>query len=85
MRALLLDLDGVIYQGDSAVPGADETLDWVRERAIPHLYLTNTTSRPRSAIAGKLGPMGIRIGEDEILTPPVAALPQWWRRNAGAE
>jgi len=85
LRTLLLDPDGVVYRGETAIPGAAKTLDRVRRRDIPHLFLTNTTSRPRSAIAGKLGPMGIRIGEDEILTPPVAALPQWWRRNAGAE
>ena len=73
MTAILIDLDGVIYQGDSAVPGALETLEWLRERAIPRLFLTNTTSRPRSAIVDKLSRMGIRVGEEEILTPPVAA------------
>jgi len=81
MRAILFDLDGVFYQGDAAFPGAAETLDWVREQGIPHLFLTNTSSRPRSAICEKLAGMGIRITEDEILTPPVAALA--WLRERG--
>jgi ribonucleotide monophosphatase NagD (HAD superfamily) len=43
VRAILFDLDGVLYQGDSAIPGAPQTLDWVRGQGIPHLFLTNTT------------------------------------------
>jgi len=81
MRAILFDLDGVFYQGDAAFPGAPETLDWVREQKIPHLFLTNTSSRPRGAIAEKLAGMGIRVAADEILTPPVAALA--WLRERG--
>lgn len=84
MRAILFDLDGVLYQGDAAIPGADRTLDWVREQEIPHLFLTNTTSRPRTAISDKLARLGIRVGEDEILTPPVAAL-AWLRARGVAD
>jgi phospholysine phosphohistidine inorganic pyrophosphate phosphatase len=81
MGALLFDLDGVLYQGDTAIPGAAEALDWVREQQIPHLFLTNTTSRPRAAIAEKLLHMGIQVAEEEILTPPIAALA--WLRERG--
>ena len=83
MRAILFDLDGVIYQGHKIVPGAAETLDWVRHQGIPHRFLTNTTSRPRSALVAKLGRMGIALDEDQILTPPVAALA--WLRERGIQ
>ncbi|RRQ22395.1 TIGR01458 family HAD-type hydrolase [Thiohalobacter thiocyanaticus] len=73
-HGLLFDLDGVLYQGETPVTGAVETLAWVREQGIPHLFLTNTTSRPRSALVDKLGRMGIDIGSDRLLTPPVAAV-----------
>jgi phospholysine phosphohistidine inorganic pyrophosphate phosphatase len=81
MRAILFDLDGVLYQGDKAIPGAARTLDWVRGQQIPHLFLTNTTSRPRGAIAEKLAGMDIQVAEEEILTPPVAALA--WLQERG--
>jgi HAD superfamily hydrolase (TIGR01458 family) len=80
MRAILFDLDGVIYQGDAAIAGAARALDWVRAQSIPHLFLTNTTSRPRTGISAKLDRMGIRVPESEILTPPVAAL-AWLRER----
>jgi HAD superfamily hydrolase (TIGR01458 family) len=52
----------------------------VRDQGIPHLFLTNTTSRPRTAIAEKLAHMGIPVAEEEILTPPVAAM-AWLRER----
>ena len=73
MAALLLDMDGVLYEEDRAVSGAVETIGWLREQGVRFLFLTNTTSRPRSALVEKLARFGIRTSEDEIFTPPVAA------------
>lgn len=71
--ALLIDMDGVLYQGEQAIPGAVEALDWLNAHAVPHLFLTNTTSRPRTALSQKLARMGMRVEPEQILTPPVAA------------
>ncbi|HSO06145.1 MAG TPA: TIGR01458 family HAD-type hydrolase [Pelomicrobium sp.] len=73
MPGILFDLDGVFYVGGSPIPGAAEALAWVRERGIPHCFLTNTTSRPRSALTEKLAGIGLDVDADDILTPPVAA------------
>lgn len=83
MRALLFDLDGVIYQDGKAINGAVDTLNWVRQQAIPHLFVTNTTSRPRSAIAERLHDYGLEIATDSILTPPVAAC-HWLKRQSAS-
>ncbi len=80
MSGLLLDLDGVLYVGEAAIPGAADAVSWLQAQGVPHLFLTNTTSRPRPALVGKLARMGIRIREDQILTPPVAAV-QWLRHQ----
>jgi phospholysine phosphohistidine inorganic pyrophosphate phosphatase len=72
-EALLIDLDGVLYEGEEAIAGAAETVAWVQEHGIPHLFLTNTTSRPRSALVEKLGRMGICTQATRIVTPPFAA------------
>lgn len=73
MPALLIDLDGVVYEGERPVDGAVDAVAWLRDRAIPHVFVTNTTSRPRRAVADKLTRLGIDVREDEIVTPPVAA------------
>lgn len=78
--AILFDLDGVFYHGDKAIPGAAEVAAWARDRAIPHLFLTNTTSRPRQGLVEKLAGFGIDTDQAHILTPPVVAV-QWCQRH----
>lgn len=73
MRAILFDLDGVLYQGNELTPGARETLHWVRERNIPHCFVTNTTSKPRRDILAKLEQMGLPASLEGIISPPLAA------------
>jgi phospholysine phosphohistidine inorganic pyrophosphate phosphatase len=73
MDALLIDLDGVIYEGETTVPGAAEALATLDRERVRWLFVTNTTSRPRRDIARKLAGMGIDAGEEKIFTPPLAA------------
>lgn len=80
MQALLFDLDGVVYQDGKVIPGAIDTLQWVRDANIPHLFVTNTTSRPRSGIQERLQSYGLDISADSILTPAVAAC-GWLREH----
>lgn len=77
-NALLIDLDGVIYQSDRIIEGAVETLDWIRQQHIPHLFVTNTTSRSRSALLDKFEALGFNAAIEDVVTPIVAAR-QWLR------
>lgn len=81
VTALLIDLDGVIYQGDSIIDGAIAALDWIRRQKIPHLYVTNTTSRSRQSLLQKFDQLGFAVQLDEIMTPAVAA--NHWLRDRG--
>jgi phospholysine phosphohistidine inorganic pyrophosphate phosphatase len=74
--ALLIDLDGVIYQGDKIIPGATDTIDWINANQIPHLFVTNTTSRSRSSLLKKFKTLGIAGDIDDIITP-IVATSQW--------
>jgi len=80
MRGILFDLDGVLYNHNRVIPGAAEALAWVRAQAIPHLLVTNTSSRSRAALVEKLGSFGILATEAEIFTPAAVAA-QWLRAN----
>jgi len=78
--AILFDLDGVFYQGDKPIDGAAEVVNWVRDNEIPYLFITNTSSRPRSALVDKLAQFGIFTDEPHILTPPVATV-HWLKQQ----
>ncbi len=73
MKALLFDMDGVLYQGDRVIKGAVETLHWCEQRGIPHLFVTNTSSKPRRALVERLSAMGLSVSAEEVFAPPVAA------------
>ncbi len=73
IEALLIDLDGVIYQGARLIPGVDELMKWIDRENIPHQFVTNTSSKPRADISSNLLSLGISVNQTDILTPPVAA------------
>lgn len=80
MSAILFDLDGVLYESDKAIIGAAETVNWFIQNKIPHLFLTNTTSKSRVELVKKLDGFGIQSSTEDFLTPPVAAQ-QWLQQN----
>ena len=82
MRALLFDLDGVLYLGDRVIDGAIETVHWCERQGIPHLFVTNTSSKPRRALVERLSAMGLSASPDQIFAPPVAARDYLARRDA---
>ena len=67
--ALLIDLDGTVYQFDQLLPGAGDTLAWLRNRGVPLRFVTNSTMRSRSSLAARLRGMGVQADEDDILNP----------------
>lgn len=73
IRALLVDLEGTVYQGNRLIEGAVEALSAALARGIPHVFVTNTTSRPRSTIVRGLAEMGLAAEAEAIFTAPRAA------------
>ena len=55
---LLFDCDGVLWRGDTAVPGAPETLTALRARGKRLGFITNNSSKTREAYAEKLRCLG---------------------------
>jgi HAD superfamily hydrolase (TIGR01458 family) len=73
-RAVLLDLDGTVYEDGAPVPGAADAITTLRRRGVPVRFVTNTTRAPRVSIAGWLERFGIDAVADDIYTPSRAAV-----------
>jgi HAD superfamily hydrolase (TIGR01458 family) len=80
-HGLLIDLDGVIYQGERIIDGALDTLLWIRRQRIPHLFVTNTTSRSRASLLQKFEALGFSVRIDELMTPIVTAIEHLQRQR----
>lgn len=74
-------MDGVLYNDGTPIPGAAEAVSWFQSRPIPALFVTNTSSRSRAALAQKLESFGIHAEISHILTPSAAAS-TWLRAHA---
>jgi HAD superfamily hydrolase (TIGR01458 family) len=71
-RGVLLDIDGVLTVSWEALPGAVETIEWLRRARIPFRLITNTTTHTRRDLAATLGAAGLDVTPDEIVTAVVA-------------
>lgn len=68
---LLLDMDGVLAQSFAPLPGAVETLVWIRNRGIPFRIVTNTTTHSRAELAATLRDGGFDLAAGDIVTAVV--------------
>jgi len=69
IRGALIDVDGTLLDGEAAIPGAAEAIARLRARRIVFRLTTNTTRRPRSAIAAALARVGVAVKAEEIVIP----------------
>ncbi|MBB6625691.1 HAD-IIA family hydrolase [Nocardioides sp. KIGAM211] len=69
----MLDLDGVVYVGGEAVPGAPEHLGEVRTSGMRVAFVTNNASRPPETVAEHLRDLGVEAGTDDVVTSAQAA------------
>lgn len=69
----LLDLDGVVYVGDTPVPHAVEALAAAEQQGMAREYVTNNALRPPQDVAAKLNRLGIRATVEQVVTSAQAA------------
>jgi glycerol-1-phosphatase len=71
--AVFADLDGVVYAGAMAIPGAVESLNLVKvDRPVG--YITNNASRSDASVARHLAELGLVVTANDIVTSPQAAM-----------
>ncbi len=66
---VILDLDGVVYLGTDAVPGAAAAIGAITgSGATPVVYATNNASRTAEEVAALLRDLGVAASADDVLT-----------------
>ena len=73
IKALLIDLEGVVYQEGKEIPGSISFIQYLDKINFPYLFLTNTTTMTRKNIAKKLINLGLNTKPKKIITPLIAA------------
>lgn len=70
---LLADLDGTLYRGQVAVPGAVEAVTGAEARGVRTVYVTNNASRRPRDVAAHLVELGFPAQLDDVATSSQAA------------
>ncbi len=71
-KGLLIDMDGVIYSGDTLIPGADLFIAKLLKENIPFMFMTNNSQRTRLDGVRKLAKLGIKVSEEHVYTSAMA-------------
>jgi glycerol-1-phosphatase len=71
---VVLDLDGVVYVGDQAVPAAPAALEELRGLGVRLAFVTNNSYRPPGQVVERLGRLGVKAAVEEVLTSAQATV-----------
>ncbi|MGO4385148.1 HAD-IIA family hydrolase [Specibacter sp. RAF43] len=66
--AVLADLDGVVYAGQHAIPGAVEALTALADHGVKLGYVTNNASRTPAHVAAHLRELGAPAADDQVVS-----------------
>ena len=75
VKGVISDVDGVLWRGETALPGLVEFFEFLEERGIPLVLATNNSSKAPEDYLEKLARMGItRHPARQIVTSGTATL-----------
>ena len=75
MINVVCDLDGVLYRGDTVIPGVPDALDRLADAATRLLFVTNNASRTPRSVGDKIERVaGFAADADQIVTSSMAAV-----------
>ncbi len=73
IKAVVLDMDGVLWRGNEPLAGMIELFEWMRESGVPFALATNNSSTSPADYVAKLAQMGgYDVPESHIITSSTA-------------
>jgi arabinose operon protein AraL len=84
LHGVIFDLDGTVYRGDQLIPGARETIEWLRERSRPIVFVSNKPLQSRADYAAKLTRLDVPTHPDQVIHSPLVLSRYLSREMPGA-
>ena len=72
IRAVILDMDGVIWRGGVPLPGLVTFFEFLHERSLPFILATNNSTQSVASYVERLARLGVQATPDNIVTSAVA-------------
>lgn len=71
-KGFIFDMDGVLYRGNTTLPGVEDLFNALTLRGIPFLLATNNSMATPAAYVRRMASMGVTVGEADIQTSATA-------------
>jgi arabinose operon protein AraL len=82
-QGIIFDLDGTVYLGDQLIPGARQTIEWLRRRSHPIVFVSNKPLQTRADYAAKLTRLGIPTRPDDVINSSLVLVRYLSREMSG--
>ncbi|KAK9502027.1 hypothetical protein O3M35_012637 [Rhynocoris fuscipes] len=69
VKGLLLDISGVLKDGDIPIQGSVEAIKTLQAKGIPFRLLTNETLKPQATIRNTLNKLGYNVTDKDMFCP----------------
>jgi 4-nitrophenyl phosphatase len=73
IQSLIIDIDGVLWRGDKALPGVAEFFSFLQSHRIGFVVVTNNATRTPESLLARLASLSVGVSPTQILTSAKAA------------
>jgi 4-nitrophenyl phosphatase len=74
IRGLIIDMDGVLWTGDTPFPGLGEFFEVLKRRGTRFVLATNNPAQSLQSFVSKAGRMGLSLSTDQIVSSASATV-----------
>lgn len=74
LRGLIIDMDGVLWQGDRPLPGLHEFFNTLERHRIKFVLATNNNTQTPEGFVQKARKMGLEVRPEQVITAAVATV-----------
>ncbi len=72
IQALAIDMDGVLWRGDTPLPGLSKFFNFLEKRSIPFVLATNNAGKTPAQYQQKLANFGVALNPENVMTSSLA-------------
>lgn len=72
IKAFIADMDGVLWRGNSPLPGLKKLFVFLKSHSIPYTLATNNASKTVDQYIEKFARMGVEVEPETIMTSSIA-------------
>src|SRR5215213_4172997 len=73
IKALILDMDGVVWRGDAPIGDLAATFHRIRERGLKFVFATNNSTKTSEQYVTRLKEFGVDVEPGQVVTSSQAA------------